>query len=54
MTDNILNILAMAAFFSLFAAISATAFAMGLFFPAFMVAALGMGFFALTVLHFVF
>lgn len=54
MTDKILNIAAMAAFFSIFAAISSTAFAMGLFFPAFMVAALGVGFFALTVLHFVF
>ncbi len=54
MTDKILNIATMAAFFSLFAAISSTAFAMGLFFPAFMVAALGVGFFALTVLHFVF
>ena len=54
MTDKILNIAAMAAFFSVFVAISSTAFAMGLFFPAFMVAALGVGFFALTVLHFVF
>lgn len=54
MTDKVLTIFGMAAFFSLFVAISGTAFSMGLFFPAFMVAALGVGFFALTVLHFLF